>query len=68
MSTQYTNDQVRAQDAMCTNQSDVKHPQWHMIKYLLLGALFGIILIKAEVISWFRIQEMLDCKVSICMV
>jgi uncharacterized membrane protein YedE/YeeE len=29
-----------------------------MIKYLLLGALFGIILIKAEVISWFRIQEM----------
>lgn len=58
MSAQNTNDQVRVQDAMCTNQSDVKHPKWHMIKYLLLGALFGIILIKAEVISWFRIQEM----------
>jgi len=29
-----------------------------MVKYLLLGALFGIILTKAEVISWFRIQEM----------
>ncbi|MEO3406041.1 DUF6691 family protein [Mucilaginibacter sp. CAU 1740] len=28
------------------------------IKYLLAGLLFGIILIKAEVISWFRIQEM----------
>lgn len=28
------------------------------LKYLLLGTLFGIILIKAEVISWFRIQEM----------
>ena len=28
------------------------------IKYLLLGFIFGIILIKAEVISWFRIQEM----------
>jgi uncharacterized membrane protein YedE/YeeE len=27
-------------------------------KFLLLGTLFGIILIKAEVISWFRIQEM----------
>ena len=27
-------------------------------KYLILGALFGIILVKSEVISWFRIQEM----------
>jgi uncharacterized protein len=27
-------------------------------KYLLLGALFGILIVKAEVISWFRIQEM----------
>lgn len=26
--------------------------------YLLLGILFGIILTKSEVISWFRIQEM----------
>ena len=28
------------------------------IKYLFLGSLFGIILVKSEVISWFRIQEM----------
>jgi hypothetical protein len=28
------------------------------LKYLLAGALFGIILVKSEVISWFRIQEM----------
>jgi uncharacterized protein len=28
------------------------------IRYLFLGILFGIILTKAEVISWFRIQEM----------
>ncbi len=28
------------------------------IKFLLLGFIFGFILIKAEVISWFRIQEM----------
>ena len=27
-------------------------------KYLVLGVLFGIILTKSEVISWFRIQEM----------
>lgn len=28
------------------------------IKFLLFGIIFGIILTKAEVISWFRIQEM----------
>ena len=28
------------------------------IKYLVLGVLFGIILTKSEVISWWRIQEM----------
>lgn len=28
------------------------------IKFLIVGMLFGIILIKSEVISWFRIQEM----------
>ncbi len=28
------------------------------IKFLFFGILFGIILYKAEVISWFRIQEM----------
>lgn len=28
------------------------------LRYLLAGVLFGILLIKAEVISWFRIQEM----------
>jgi uncharacterized protein len=28
------------------------------LKYLAAGILFGIILVKAEVISWFRIQEM----------
>lgn len=28
------------------------------IKFLLVGLLFGILLVKSEVISWFRIQEM----------
>ncbi|WP_345954611.1 DUF6691 family protein [Mucilaginibacter sp. PAMB04168] len=28
------------------------------LKFLLVGMCFGIILIKSEVISWFRIQEM----------
>src|SRR6056297_4133000 len=29
-----------------------------LIKFLIAGILFGIILTKSEVISWFRIQEM----------
>ena len=29
-----------------------------MIPYFLLGGLFGVVLMEAEVISWFRIQEM----------
>ena len=29
-----------------------------LLLYLLLGTVFGIILIKSEVVSWFRIQEM----------
>jgi uncharacterized membrane protein YedE/YeeE len=29
-----------------------------LLVYLLLGVLFGIVLTKSEVISWFRIQEM----------
>jgi len=31
---------------------------YNYIKYLFVGILFGIILVKSEVISWFRIQEM----------
>ena len=27
-------------------------------KYLIVGILFGIVFVKAEIISWFRIQEM----------
>ena len=28
------------------------------IKYMLVGILFGVVFVKAEIISWFRIQEM----------
>jgi uncharacterized membrane protein YedE/YeeE len=28
------------------------------VRYLLVGAFFGVALVKTEVISWFRIQEM----------
>lgn len=28
------------------------------LKYLIIGILFGIVFVKSEVVSWFRIQEM----------
>ena len=32
--------------------------RWVNFKYVLAGGWFGILLVKSEVISWFRIQEM----------
>ena len=55
-----TNDdlELRLQDTMCVNESRLEHRWYHNLKYLLLGIFFGIVFTKAEVISWFRIQEM----------
>lgn len=49
---------IRYQDTICINESKLKHAWHHNIKYLIVGILFGIVFVKAEVISWFRIQEM----------
>lgn len=49
---------LRAQDAICINESALEHKWFHKLKYLLVGILFGVVFVKAEVISWFRIQEM----------
>jgi uncharacterized membrane protein YedE/YeeE len=41
-----------------THEAEVKQPFWHNLKYLVVGIAFGIVFVKAEIISWFRIQEM----------
>lgn len=53
-----TDFEVRSLDAMCMNDSELTHPWWHNLKYAAWGILFGIMLVKAEIVSWFRIQEM----------
>src|SRR5690606_22256446 len=50
--------ELRSLDTMCVNESRLQHQWYHNLKYLVMGILFGILFIKAEVISWFRIQEM----------
>ena len=53
-----TDFEVRSLDAMCINESQMVHKWYHNLKYLVVGIFFGIVFVKAEVISWFRIQEM----------
>jgi uncharacterized membrane protein YedE/YeeE len=48
----------RQTDAMCVNESQLQHKWYSLWKYLAVGIFFGIVFSKAEVISWFRIQEM----------
>lgn len=50
--------EVRSLDTICINESQRQHPWWYNFKYAGAGIFFGILLIKGEVISWFRIQEM----------
>ena len=53
-----TDFEIRSQHSMCVNRSEIDKPVLSNIKFMFAGILFGIILVKSEVISWFRIQEM----------
>lgn len=45
-------------DAVRVNENRLEHQWFHNVKYLIIGILFGIVFVKSEMISWFRIQEM----------
>ncbi|MFT3827600.1 MAG: YeeE/YedE thiosulfate transporter family protein [Chitinophagaceae bacterium] len=53
-----TDFEVRSLDTIGINESEVTHKWYHNLRYLVVGVLFGILFVKAELISWFRIQEM----------
>ncbi|WP_343693679.1 DUF6691 family protein [Chitinophaga sp.] len=53
-----TDFEVRSLDTICVNESTRSHPWWYNFKYLAVGVIFGIVFVKAEIVSWFRIQEM----------
>ncbi len=48
----------RPYDSCSVNVSKFKDTWFHYLAYALIGILFGILFIKAEIISWYRIQEM----------
>ncbi|MFC7348190.1 DUF6691 family protein [Chryseobacterium zhengzhouense] len=49
---------MKNSNAVCNKEITVQNKWYHNLKYLLVGILFGIVFVKAEIISWFRIQEM----------
>jgi uncharacterized membrane protein YedE/YeeE len=59
MSTSKENNAAMA-DAHCVapNSSKETDKGLALLKYVLIGTVFGMIFVKAEIISWFRIQEM----------
>ncbi|EJF99663.1 DUF6691 family protein [Flavobacterium sp. F52] len=44
------------------NASQKKETALANLKYLIVGIFFGIVFVKAEIISWFRIQEMFNLE------
>ncbi len=53
-----TDFEVRSLDALYAETAPRKETWLSYTKFLVTGILFGIILVKSEVVSWFRIQEM----------
>ena len=51
-------DQMVNTGTACVNESAVVKRWYSNLKYLVVGAIFGIVFVKADIISWFRIQEM----------
>jgi uncharacterized membrane protein YedE/YeeE len=58
MQTINTDFEVGSLDEAGVNESKLTDKWYQYLKYVIAGTTFGIILIKSEVVSWFRIQEM----------
>ena len=50
--------EIESEEKFTIDESAKKHSFLDYLRFLLVGVLFGIVLVKGEVISWFRIQEM----------
>ena len=50
--------EIESEEKFTIDESAKKHSFLYYLRFHLVGVLFGIVLVKGEVISWFRIQEM----------
>lgn len=53
-----TDFEVGSLDALTTTAKTPVHSRWQLLRYMAVGIVLGIVFVKAEIISWFRIQEM----------
>jgi uncharacterized membrane protein YedE/YeeE len=60
--TQATTEIKLDETSACINHSAKKETIFSLLKYTVIGMLFGIVFVKAEIISWFRIQEMFQLQ------
>jgi uncharacterized protein len=60
MSDKTINQEIKQTDFVCEspNNQEKKESISALLKYTLVGIFFGLVFVKAEIISWFRIQEM----------
>ncbi|WP_143962488.1 DUF6691 family protein [Litoribacter populi] len=58
MKTEQKNIQNSPIDCEAPNMQKMDETGLSLLKYLIVGILFGIVFVKAEIISWYRIQEM----------
>ena len=53
-----TDFETEAPVSISANERQLAHKWYYNLKYLAVGIFFGIVFVKAEIVSWFRIQEM----------
>jgi len=53
-----TDFEVRSLDTATVTVAPPTHSRWQVLRYVAVGIVLGIVFVKAEIISWFRIQEM----------
>jgi uncharacterized protein len=60
MSDKIINQEIKQTDFVCEspNNQEKNESFSSLLKYTLVGIFFGLVFVKAEIISWFRIQEM----------
>ena len=51
-------DPIADPHCVAPNSSQTQDKGLALLKYVIIGIVFGIVFVKAEIISWFRIQEM----------
>jgi uncharacterized membrane protein YedE/YeeE len=54
----HTDFEVKSLDPNFKDNTTTDLKWWQNLKYVAVGIVFGIVFVKGEIVSWFRIQEM----------